>query len=342
MGHCPSIDMKVLIVRFSSIGDIVLTTPVIRILKSRPETLVHYVVFRKFSQVLKHNPYIDKVITVDRSIREVIPELRSYDYDLIIDLHRNIRTLSLKLRLLKPFVTFRKLNLRKLLLVVFRLNYMPEVHVVDRYLKTLDKLMLTNDFLGLDYHIADADFHALDQLPPWCNEGYYAIVVGGRYPTKIFPPAKVREVVMQLNKPVVLVGGQEDFGRGAEICEEIPAEKAFNACGRFSLNESAAIIAKASVVLTNDTGLMHIAAAFKKKIVSVWGNTVPALGMTPYLPLHLQHRSVIIQRDDVKCRPCSKLGYDKCPRRHFDCMLNIDPADVASAMHQLEIMPDQR
>lgn len=334
--------MKVLIVRFSSIGDIVLTTPVIRILKSRPDTVVHYLVFRKFSQVLKHNPYIDKVITIDRSIREVIPELRVYDYDLIIDLHRNIRTLSLKIQLLKPYVAFRKLNFRKFILVAFRRNWMPQMHIVDRYLKTLDKLGLTNDLLGLDYHIADADFNALDQLPPWCTEGYYAIVIGGRYTTKIFPPEKVREVVLQLDKPVVLVGGHEDFGRGAEICEDLPPEKAFNGCGRFSLNESAAIIAKASVVLTNDTGLMHIAAAFKQKIVSVWGNTVPALGMTPYLPKPLQHYSVIIQKDDVKCRPCSKLGYDKCPRRHFDCMLKIDPAAVVSAMHELDLMPDQR
>jgi ADP-heptose:LPS heptosyltransferase len=76
---------------------------------------------------------------------------------------------------------------------------------------------------------------------------------------------------------------------------------------------------------------MHIAAALKKPVVSVWGNTVPAFGMTPYMPGR-ESNSVILEVNDLRCRPCSKIGFDKCPKGHFQCMRGIDDQAIADAV----------
>jgi ADP-heptose:LPS heptosyltransferase len=95
----------------------------------------------------------------------------------------------------------------------------------------------------------------------------------------------------------------------------------------YNLNQSASLIRQAVAVLTNDTGLMHISAAFGKRMVSVWGNTIPAFGMYPYLPEKFKANSMIAEVKDLSCRPCSKLGFSECPEKHFNCMrlIDIDP-----------------
>lgn len=327
--------MKILIVRFSSIGDLVLTTPVIRCVKQLKDAEVHVLTFARFGQVLANNPYIDQHITIESSIREVIPRLRQEHYDLVIDLHRNIRTLSLKWQLRRPSVSFRKLNLRKYLLVRLKINKMPALHIVDRYLNTVKAFGVINDGRGLDYFLTDRDRDALEQLPLHFEDGYIVMVVGGRYTTKIYPEDLAAELVSLLPLPVVLLGGPEDRSRADQIIRMKTGNDVLNGCGVFSLNGSAAVVEKASAIITNDTGLMHIAAAFRKKIVSVWGNTVPDFGMTPYLPADSAHHSILAQAIDVKCRPCSKLGYASCPKGHFRCMKLIQPQVIADAVEML-------
>ncbi|MFO7722816.1 MAG: glycosyltransferase family 9 protein [Bacteroidales bacterium] len=331
--------MKVLLVRFSSIGDIVLTTPVIRCMKKQAGVELHMLTFGRFSAVLEHNPYIDRLITVDHSISEVLPQLRQNRYDLIVDLHRNIRTLSLKLKLRRPSVSFRKLNFRKYLLVNLKLNLMPENHIVDRYMATVRRFGVINDGQGLDYFLNPGQGGPEQLLPAGFHPGYIAFVIGGRYLTKIYPAPMVAEAADQLPLPVVLMGGPEDRERGELICRAMQHNIVLNGCGSYSLGESAAVVAGASLVIANDTGLMHIAAAFGRKILSIWGNTVPALGMGPYLPDHLLHYSTILEMEGVTCRPCSKLGYAKCPRKHFNCMLMISPENVVNAANDLLALP---
>jgi len=332
--------MKILIVRFSSIGDIVLTTPVIRCLKTQTGCELHYLTFRRFSEVLEHNPYIDQLITIERSIREVIPQLKNIRYDLIVDLHRNIRTLGLRIGLRRPFVTFRKLNFRKYLLVNLRIDVMPDIHIVNRYMAAVKRLGVAYDGAGLDYFTGLKDCDIAEKLPENFRDGYIAIVIGGRYTTKIYPPELLSKVISMLNQQVVLMGGAEDRERGEAVKSETSSEIVFNACGLFSINESSALISNAGLVITNDTGLMHIAAAFRKPVISIWGNTVPSLGMYPFMPEDIAHYSIIVEMDDVPCRPCSKLGFAKCPRKHFDCMLKIDPKIVAQYASELHILND--
>ena len=312
---------KILIIRFSSIGDIVLTTPVIRCIKTqKSEIEIHYLTKNSFEGILEHNPYITKIHTIEKDIKEVIEELKKENFDLVIDLHNNIRSMQVKRALGKPSSSFKKLNFRKWLLVNFKINKMPSVHIVDRYLKTVEKLGIKNDSKGLDYFIPKKDEVMLASLPLSHQNGYTGFVIGAKHFTKQLPTEKIISICRKLNQPIILLGGKEDLKQANEI-EKIVGVNIYNACGKYDLNQSASLIKQAEKIITHDTGLMHIAAAFKKEIISVWGNTVPAFGFTPYLP---DPKSKIVEVNNLSCRPCSKIGYDKCPKGHFKCMIMIN------------------
>lgn len=320
--------MKFLVIRFSSIGDIVLTTPVIRCLKKQlPDAEVHFLVKDQFKPIVANNPYIDKVQLLAHSWELMIHELIEEDYDYIIDLHNNIRSLRVKKALKKPSFTFRKLNIQKFIFTNVKINLMPDLHIVDRYMETLSSFKINNDGAGLDYFLSPVDETKLSDIPTSHHAGYVAVVIGAAHNTKKYPVHKLKTVCEKLNHPIILLGGKEDAENGQAVAESDPV-KIYNACGKFSLNESADLVKKAKLVVTNDTGLMHIAAAFKKPIISLWGNTVPSFGMYPYYGDQFKHQPKlqgdILQVKKLWCRPCSKIGYDKCPRGHFKCMENIN------------------
>ena len=317
--------MKILVIRFSSIGDIVLTTPVIRCLKNQiSDVEIHVLTKKKFSGLYKTNPYINKVYEYDDSLKKNIEELKLENYDYIVDLQKNKRSLRVTRALHCQHSSFPKLNFKKFLLTTFKINLMPDIHIVDRYFKAVEKLGVKNDYQGLDFFISEKNNYPLSELPENFQKGYHAFVIGGTYKTKILPAVKVSEVIKKLNEPVILLGGPDDVERAEEILSAISCQlSAISLVGKINLEQSASIVKNAKSVLTNDTGLMHIAAAFHKNIVSVWGNTVPELGMYPYLPKE-KEKCHIIECKDVKCRPCSKLGFKECPRRHFKCMMEID------------------
>lgn len=318
--------MKVLIVRFSSIGDIVLTTPIIRCLKLQLKDVeIHYLTKENFKSVLDCNPYIDVLHTIKSDISEAIPALKKENFDYVIDLHRNIRTLKLKLKLGVKSYSYNKLNWEKFLITTFKINKLPAQHIVDRYFETVEKLGVTNDNNGLDYFIKSKDqINITEKLPANFFNGYNALVVGGSYFTKQIPINKLNEICLKSNLPLVLLGGKEDFNI-AEMVFNAHQLKTINLCGKLNLNQSASMINQSVKVITSDTGLMHIAAAYKKDIISVWGNTIPEFGMGPYLA---GEESQIIEVKNLSCRPCSKLGYKKCPKGHFKCMNDLDFTSV--------------
>lgn len=319
---------KLLVIRFSSIGDIVLTSPIIRCIKQQmPEAEIHFLTKKKYQEVLIHNPHINKVFCIEKRIREVIPELRKENYNFIIDLHKNIRSRGVILKLFKPSSTFCKLNFRKWLFVRFKINMLPAIHIVDRYFKAVRKLNVHNDHKGLDYFHSASDQVDLSTLPSTHQKGYIAISVGSVHATKQLPTKKLITLCKKINKPIVLLGGKEDFERG-EMIKHSVGDNIFNACGKYTINQSASLIEQTSHVITNDTGLMHIAAAYKKTIISVWGNTVPAFGMYPYLPKGMENKSRIIEINKLSCRPCSKLGFKECPKKHFNCMMLIQEDEI--------------
>jgi ADP-heptose:LPS heptosyltransferase len=323
---------KILIIRFSSIGDIVLTTPVVRCLKNQlPEVEVHFVTKKAFAGVVNNNNFIDKVHLLDDNLDVLLQQLKAENFDFIVDLHNNLRSKRVMLALGKPGAAFNKLNVAKWFKVNFKIDFLPAVHIVDRYMETVQKLGVINDQKGLDFFIADKDEVDLTTLGhPWSN-GYVAMVIGANHATKRMPPEKMAEVIEKMKLPVVLIGGKDDL-KVAEIVQGRFPELVMNVCGKFNLSQSASLVRQARFVITHDTGLMHIAAAFHQRILSVWGNTIPGFGMTPYLP-DGKGESVIIENNSLSCRPCSKIGYDKCPKSHFKCMNELNVNDLVKIAH---------
>jgi ADP-heptose:LPS heptosyltransferase len=331
--------MKVLIIRFSSIGDIVLTTPVIRCLKKQiPGAEIHYLTKSNYLQILSSNPYIDKIHYLEQSLQAIITELKRENFDYIIDLHNNLRSLKVKDALKVKSFSFDKLNVRKWIYTSLKWNLLPDIHIVDRYMNTVSSLGVTNDGAGLDYFISKEDVIKETDLPTPHQLGYVGIVIGAALNTKKYPLHHVKKICELLDHPIVLLGGLEDADEGDRIAASDKI-KIYNACGKFGLNESAELVKRAKLVVTNDTGLMHIASAYNKTVISLWGNTVPAFGMYPYYgSKFLQVTAAakqelpydIMEVKNLSCRPCSKIGYDACPKGHFKCMEKIDPVAVVA------------
>lgn len=313
---------KILIIRFSSIGDIVLTTPIVRCLKKQfPSVEIHYVTKNQYLSLLISNPYINKIHTIENSVFEVIEELKNENFDFVIDLHKNWRAFQILFSLLKPYATFSKLNFKKWLLTSFKINLLPDIHIVERYFKALKKWEIINDNKGLDYFFSENVQTNIISLPENFKNGFVAMVIGSKHYTKQLPLEQTLQYIKKLDLPIVLLGDDEDAKKSEFITQKFE-NNILDFCGKLKLDESVSILNNAKVVVTHDTGLMHIAAALHKPIISIWGNTVPAFGMYPYMPVHKNFE--IIEVLGLKCRPCSKLGYKKCPKNHFNCMNQID------------------
>ncbi len=321
--------MKVLIIRFSSIGDIVLTTPVVRCLKQqRPEVKVHYLTKASFMPILSNNPYIDKLHLFGDDLNKVIEELKAEEFDFVIDLHKNLRTTKVKKALDVPSEAYPKLNIKKWLLTNFKLDLMPDKSIVERYFEPAGEIKVHNDGKGLDHFTPENAKLKNDDIPMGHWGGYVGCVIGGSFNTKKLPVAQWKKFCETVPYPVILLGGPEDREEGQLIAEQDPI-KIYNSCGKFNLNESAELVKHAHVIVSNDTGLMHIAAAYQKPIISLWGNTSPEMGMFPYygynnLKERIAPQSVIIENKSLGCHPCSKIGYNKCPKKHFKCMNDLD------------------
>jgi len=336
--------MKFLIIRFSSIGDIVLTTPVVRCLKKQIATAeIHYLTKSNYSSILAANPYISKAHYLEQNLQAVIHELQRENFDYVIDLHNNMRSFKVKEALGKKTFSVDKLNVKKWVYTNFKVNMLPDIHIVNRYMKTVESFGVENDGVGLDYFIAEEDRVKETDIPASHQAGYIGIVIGAALNTKKYPMHKVKELCEEIKHPIILLGGLEDADEGERIAA-VDNIKIYNACGKFNLNESADLVRRAKLIITNDTGLMHIATAFKRPAISLWGNTVPEFGMYPYYGdnyLNKYSESAsgklpydILEVVDLRCRPCSKIGYDKCPRGHFKCMEKIDPIAVIEKVNQ--------
>jgi heptosyltransferase-2 len=216
---------------------------------------------------------------------------------------------------------------------------MPDESIVERYFEAVKPIGVRNDGGGLEYHIPEHARITNDDIPTSHWTGYVACVIGGSYATKKLPVEQWKAFCKTVPFPVILIGGPDDRDEGRLIAEDDPI-KIYNSCGKFNLNESAALVQRARVVVSNDTGMMHIAAAFRKPVISLWGNTAPALGMFPYyggnnLKSRVNPLSVIVEHKKLWCHPCSKLGYGRCPHGHFRCMRELDMADVSEKVKKM-------
>ena len=215
----------------------------------------------------------------------------------------------------------------------FKINKLPALHIVDRYFKAISKFDVVPDGKGLDYFISqDDEIDVSGYLGGKFVGGFVVFVVGAKHFTKRIPIQKIADIINNTGLPAVLLGGKTDESLAMAILEKTTNSLVKSAVGKLRLNQSASVIKQARVVVTPDTGLMHIAAAFGKKIVSLWGNTIPEFGMSPYLA---HPDSKIFEVKELKCRPCSKIGFDKCPKKHFRCMTDIPTEEVINAVKKM-------
>ncbi len=336
---------KVLVIRFSSIGDIVLTTPVLRALQEQAGVEVHFLTKARYAGLLEVNQRISRVYAFGESLREVLPALRAERYDFLVDLHNNLRSHLLRWHLRRPVRSFPKLNLRKWLLVRFKWNLLPEQHLVERYMSAAEPLGVQYDGLGLEHFIPDGAerfvVHWLEGQGLSANERQaaglplIALAIGGTYATKRLPLPKLLALCEGLPGALILLGGEQERETGERIAAAFAGRQVKNLCGKLSLQQSAAVLAKADLVIAHDTGMMHLAAALKRPLISVWGNTVPAFGMYPLYPRALSYCSWRAEVRGLSCRPCSKLGYASCPKKHFHCMNKQDIPAILQAAETL-------
>lgn len=316
-----------------------LTTPVVRCVRNKyPDAEIHYATKQAFATIMQHNPYVNKVHALGNSVMDLVTVLKKEQFDYVIDLHHNQRTLLIKTLLGVKSDAFDKLNIEKWLMVNFKIDKLPKVHIVDRYMDTCKALDVVNDGKGLNYFIAKEDEVDITTLPPAFQQGYVAWVIGAKQNTKKFPVEKITATLNSdnfPNVPIMLLGGKEDIAEGETIYTACKNKaQLYNAVGQYRLNQSASLVQQAKAVITNDTGLMHIAAAYKRPIISLWGNTIPEFGMYPYYGSDDVKQSVL-EVKGLSCRPCSKLGYSKCPKRHFKCMRDINEQQVIDSLKQI-------
>ncbi len=318
-------NLRILIIRFSSMGDIIYTTPVVRCIKEQLKNVeVHYLTKPNFKFLVDVNPHIDKLHLLKENLSETISDLKSEHFDYIIDLHNSLRSTIVKARLGVQSSTFKKERIKKWMAINLKINMVKPIHLVDRYLKTVQFLGVKNDQKPIDYFLTGA--YTKETLLPISHQKEYVVfIIGAAHFTKRLPNEKVISICKQINLPIVLLGGPDVEANGVFIKEAV-GDNVYNACGKLSLNESVFLVKTSAKVIGFDTGLTHIAEAFDKEIVSIWGSTIPELlGVQPYHVSNYYEAGV-----DISCRPCSKFGLEKCPKGHFKCMKDIDESKIAN------------
>ena len=316
--------LKILVVRFGSIGDIILTTPVIRCLKSQLNVDLDFLTKRKYKDVLKKNSNIRDVLVLSDSKEDLLSCLRSNNYDYIIDLQNNFRSLRICLALRVKTYRYEKNILKRYLLIYFGINLLNN-HVVDRYFNTVNSLNIVNDRKGLDYFVEKPD-----NLDFNFNQEYLTWSIGGTHEPKRLSVEQISSVLLKLDFPVLLLGSKKEKHISQQIINNTHNRNIYDFCGKTSISESAFLIKNSKGLLTNDTGMMHIASAFLIPIISFWGCTKPSLGFSPYMP-HAKSEQII---SSFSKNPCSKHGR-YCKFKRKGCVKEISSETIYNAVIRL-------
>lgn len=336
---------KILLLRLSAIGDLVLTSPLVRALRRRfPHARIDFVIKKNFAELMAHNPHLSAVHCVEpeqgfKGLEQLGRQLHQARYDLVLDLHRNFRTSFLaRLCGAARIERYRKHILRRWLFVKFKAATMQRIpSVAQRYLQTAAFLNLPVDDAHTElYWQAEHEAEArrvLLQAGWQAEQPLICLAPGAGYFTKRWPVAYFAEIAREIastfkNFAVAILGGRQDRELGQYIREHNHAEL-LDLTGACSLLASAAIIKRSRLVLANDSGLMHIAEAVGTPVLALFGSTTRELGFFPQ-----RATSRVLEQLNVECRPCSHLGFHACPARHFRCMNEITPERVLEEMKQ--------
>ncbi|MGA2295927.1 MAG: glycosyltransferase family 9 protein [FCB group bacterium] len=325
-------------------GDVILTTAFLRILRhSYPQSDIDFLVSSKFKEILENNPNINNLIEYDKS--KSILEILKYKqfiknknnfkkYDIVIDLQNNLRSFIFSLGLGIKKYRLNKQRLNKLSLVFLKkplkslISNIPEI-----YINSVPKLGLKDDSKGLEFWFPEdkinKSYPGETTNSPNADNLKIAIAPGAHHYTKRWFSSRFSELINQIiekyNAEIYLIGGVDD----KPITDQIKSELNFEIndfSNSSSILKTAGIISQCNLLITNDTGVMHIAAARNVPVIAIFGSSVKDFGFTPY-----RVPNTIVEKE-VPCRPCSHIGRSKCPKKHFNCMMKIQVEDVLSAV----------
>ncbi len=313
---------KILIIRFSSLGDVLLTTPFLRVLKKKyPRAIIDYCVKSNFVDAVRLNPNVNNIYSWknEEEFFSLIHKLKKNDYQFVIDLQNNFRSKKIVRKLKIPHLSFIKPNLEKFLLVRFKINLLKKtIPVAERYIKTVPEL--TTDTEGLELFISDEIAPQIEKN----EKPFIGLVPGAFHFTKRWPLdyyAKLGQLLIAEGYEIAIFGGKSD----REICKNL--QKKIN--GSIDLSNdnnlfvTAANMKMCKAVVCNDSGLMHTATAVGTPVVSIFGSTVKEFGFAPY-----GVKNLVLEKNGLLCRPCSHIGRAKCKKKHFKCMNDILPEFV--------------
>lgn len=342
---------KTLIIRFSSVGDIVLSSLLVRTFRSRfPDCQLDFVVKEEFADLVRFNPHITNTIAFPRNgtfsdVKRLRDRIKQNKYDLIIDIHDSLRSRSVCAGA-KKTVRINKRKLARFLLVKFKFHVYEAFggapNVAERYLEPVQSLGVENDGKGLELFVSGKDaarvralVHDAGYAP---GEQFIGVCPSAKHNTKMWLKERFAEAAARLskdhNQAITLFGSTDERTRCTEIEAIIhtldPEIRTLNLAGKISLTETAAMMDSCSIIITNDTGLMHIASARKRKVVAIFGPTVREFGFFPF-----GTASAVVENTQLDCRPCTHIGLAECPKGHFKCMNDISAAQVIAAAHDL-------
>ena len=320
---------KLLIVRLSSLGDILLSTPLIRSIKIRyPRIEIDFVVREEYKDLLLLNPHLRNIIIYNNDedkLKLLKNKICENNYDLIIDLQNNLRSWLLLKCYGSSVVGFKKNNINKFLLVNFNINNLKNAKQIPvRYASTLEHFHL--DHQGLEQFTDKIQDPVLNGI-----ENLVGICPGSKHFTKMWPEEYFIQLGKLLNEngyKIVLFGGKDDL----KVCERISSKLFFaiNLCNDNNILQTAADMKCCKVIYCNDSGLMHTATAVNIPVIAFFGSTVKEFGFTPY-----NSKNLILENNSLSCRPCTHIGRDSCPKKHFKCMVEIAPQ---SAFEKLSLL----
>jgi heptosyltransferase-2 len=342
--------IKILIIRLSSIGDILLSTPFIRqVRKAFPNATIYYVVKKEYQDLLMYNPNLDHLIILDKGgngsgLKKIKNYLKNEKFNYIFDLHNNFRSIYLRGNLKSDYMNYiRKDKFRQLALVYFKKNWYTQViPIPERYFSVARDVGLVQDDLGLEIHWNDCITGKLNKKLEnhkiSIHDDFISIAPGAsffskRWPVEYFDKI-VEKVISELKYKVCVLGDKNDARLGKFLARH---KGIFDLTDKLSLLESAMILSKSKALISNDTGLMHMAVAVQTPVLAIFGSTVKELGFFPYKGEH-----IVVEVNNLSCRPCSHLGKKKCPKKHFRCMLDIKPDMVWENLIKLIATAPQR
>lgn len=334
---------NILLIRFSSIGDVILTTPMLRALKAQyPGLRLHFAVRREFSDLLRRNPHIDRLISVDttqgsQALRSLNLQLTRERFDAVFDLQNNFRSRLLRNGLSRNTHVIDKRGWRRLLLLKTGLNLYRGIDPVpERYMETASRYGITPDARGPELHLDDTlrgNARLKLRAAGWQDaRPMIGLCPGARHHTKRWPAerfAALGRLLLDRGFDIAVFGANDEMETADRLHRLHPA-RVHNCCGRLALMENAAAMQHCTAVFANDSGLMHMATAVGVPVVAVFGSTVREFGFSPY-----HSPSAVVEIAGLPCRPCTHIGRARCPKRHLGCLRLIGEKDVLEAWDAL-------